>query len=135
MLTINDFDNVAAYILNQKGPMMPMELRQLLDRIARGAGVLVPRDEPIDPECYPPMRRISDSLEVWTKNNQESGNVVHLITFGNTQELNNQERQRNWEDNHPGQGIVILHELAVGNPHELSEDQINEVERFSRIEG
>ena len=35
MFTIDDLNNVTAYLLKLRGPMTPVEIRQCLDRIAQ----------------------------------------------------------------------------------------------------
>jgi len=130
MLTVDDLNNVAAYILSQRGPMHPMELRQFLDRIAREAGILH-QEAVIDSEFHPPMRQISRQLEEWDRINPgRSSGFDHLIFWGNPRSLDNQRRKTAWLIAHPPREEVVDHEFNTGNPDILNESQKREVDQI-----
>jgi len=137
MLTIRDLDDITAYILAQRGPMLPVDIRQVLDKIAQESGFFnvtgITEKEiwefVIDPMYYPPMQAITRQLEEWDRKNHSDGRiVVHLFYAGSPQRNKNRHRRKLWEMSHPGKEEVIEHEFTGGEPNRLTVEQKEEFE-------
>lgn len=144
MFTYNDLNNITVYILEQRGPMLPVDIRQVLDRIVREANIpILPvwdsearnRDRVIDPMLYPPMQEITRQLEEWDIYNPDKAIAAHLFYAGNPQSQENRDHRKEWEKSHNGPEEIIDHEFTIGNSDNLSEEQKDEVDRILNLSG
>ena len=140
MFTIDDLNNVTAYLLELWGPMAPDEIRQFLDHISRVTRIrLFPFDpfasDPervIEPMVFPPIQEITRLLEEWNQENPGRNFVRHLFFHGNPDTNQNRRSREEWERNHPGPEEVVVHEFRVGNPALLTGEQRRVVEDILR---
>lgn len=94
MFTLEDLNNLVAFLLEEQGPLTPVEIRQFLDRLAEEHKLPVDLTDEIfnrinenstlhhservlDSNLYPPMREITQKIETWMENNPERRQVVH----------------------------------------------------------
>lgn len=136
MFTIDDLNNVTAYLLTLGGPRTPVEIRQFLDHISRETKIQLFHFDPfsddpervIEPMVYPPIQEITRLLERWNQENPGRNFVVHLFVHGDPNTFQNRRFREEWERIHPGQEDVVVHEFSIGNPDSLTRDQRGVVE-------
>lgn len=147
MFTLEDLNNVVAFLLEEQGPLTPVEIRQFLDRLAEEHKLPVDLTDEIfnrinenstlrhservlDSNLYPPMREITQKIETWMENNPERRQVVHLFFSQSMEQRERRVRRDEWERNHPGQEEIVEHEFTAGNADLLTEEQRRELRRI-----
>ncbi len=143
MLTVYDLNNITGYILEEDGPMLPVDIRQYLDQIVRESKMPILAEDlfqeidpnrHIGPMLYPPMQAITLQLKEWDRDNPGKTSVVHLFYAGSPHTVENKRRRLEWERTHSGLEEIIDHEFIAGDHLALSAQQKEEVDQILKAQ-